>query len=274
MATAKEVLGQLAALAGENEAVLGSNNTTVNKYFNAVGQPYCGYAIWYAVKKAGSNILDGCGNPAYVPTMKSYLEGKGWRVANDQAQAGDIFIYSDQHMGFVYEPVSGSTVITLEGNNTAVKKTAAEAKNGTGTAYEGIGYRKRVLTSEYTVYRPAYDGTDGSGGTETGEEQVKTWQTWLGVDADGEAGPLTMEAAAKKTLQAMLAKYPLKQGMTGDAVHVAQGLLYVAGYDPKGLDGIYGSGTAAAVKAYQTANGLTADGEAGADTFAKLLGWS
>ena len=37
MATADAVLGELAKLAGENEAAVGSNNTTVNQYFGVRG---------------------------------------------------------------------------------------------------------------------------------------------------------------------------------------------------------------------------------------------
>ena len=247
MATAKEVLAQLAALAGENEAVVGANNTTVNKYFGAVGQPYCGYAIWYAVKKAGSSILDGCSNPAYVPTIKAFMESKGWRVSNDQARAGDIFVYSNLHVGFVYEQFSGSTVITLEGNNTAVKKTPDEAKNGTGTAYEGIGYRKLTLTSGYTVYRPAYDGTS-SGGTVGPSVKVELNQ--------------------------------LSKGSTGAQVKTVQRVLYARGIkDDAGnaisADGQYGAATKAAVIQLQKQlfpnNSAKWDGIVGAETWAAML---
>ena len=270
MATASEVMAPLAALAGENEAVLGANNTTVNKYFNAVGQPYCGYAVWYAVKKSGSDILDGCSNPAYVPTVRAFLEAKGWQVSYDQPQAGDIFTYQDDHMGFVYEKLSGSTVITLEGNAT-VYATLAEARAsaaGTG-AFEGIGYKKRTLTSAYGLFRPAY-----SGGGVSNADQVKAFQTWLGVDADGITGPATRQAAAKAMLRAYLTKYPIRWGSFGDTVRVVQGLLYAAGYDPKSMDGAYGADTYAAVKAFQRGRGLEADGIAGVDTVAALLGWT
>lgn len=237
MATAKDVLSQLAALAGEDEAAVGANNTTVNKYFNAVGYAYCGYAIWYAVKKAGSHILDGCANPAYVPTIKAFLQGKGWQVDNSQARAGDIFVYLDQHVGFVFEPISGSTVLTLEGNSTGLRATAAAAKAGIGTAYEGIGYRRRTLGSGFTVYRPAYDGSPSEGESCTilvsllkqGSigAQVKTVQRILhargitgadgrAVTVDGEYGANT-EAAVKKLQKELFPNEPAQwDGEVGD----------------------------------------------------------
>ena len=274
MPTAKDVLAQLAALAGENEAVVGSNNTTVNKYFGAPGQAYCGYSIWYAVKKAGSHILDGCSNPAYVPTIKEFLKNKHTVVKNDAAQAGDIGAYKNDHVFMIWERISGNVVITLEGNAT-VYKTVEEARasaSGSG-AYEGIGFKKRTLDANYTVYRPAYDGTASV--TATDADPVKEFQKWLGgVQVDGKTGCQTLEAALKKVLWVLLDKKPLKKGAKGDAVYVLQGLLYSAGHDPKGLDGDYGTGTVAAVKAAQRAKGLTVDGEAGPETFFALFGWS
>jgi putative chitinase len=58
----------------------------------------------------------------------------------------------------------------------------------------------------------------------------------------------------------------LKSGSTGDDVKQLQKQL---GLTP---DGGFGPGTVAAVKAWQTANGLTADGVVGDSTWAKLMG--
>ena len=238
MATAQDVLAQLAALAGEDEAVLGDNNTTVNKYFDASGQPYCGYAIWYAAKKAGSDILDGCSNPAYVPTIKSYLAQKGWTVSNDAPQAGDIFAYKDDHVGFVYAPVSGNTALTLEGNSTVYATTAC-----TGAAFEGIGYKKRTFTSDYTLYRPAYGGAS---------------------------------AVAEKVGQALTVTLNLLQpGHTGAQVKTVQRLINAAGIDAIDIDGQYGPATKAAVilaqKRLFPADPSEWDGEVGVKTWTALL---
>lgn len=245
MATAKDVLKQLAALAGENEATLGSNNTTVNKYFNAPGQPYCGYSIWYACKKAGSNMLNGCTNPAYVPTLKTFLKGKYTIVKNENAQAGDIFAYSDQHVGFVYAPYSGSTVITLEGNST-VYKTEAEARTSAANSgkYEGIGFKKRTLTSAYTVYRPVYDADTAYG-------------TIISVYVN-----------------------QLSTGNHGPQVKAVQRILYargITGADNKTIevDGVYGANTKAAVVKLQKilfpSESSQWDGTVGAKTWGAML---
>lgn len=68
----------------------------------------------------------------------------------------------------------------------------------------------------------------------------------------------------------------LRQGSTGDEVKKLQNALINAGYDvgSTGADGIYGSKTASAVKAYQKANGLSVDGIAGTQTFGSLYNTS
>lgn len=68
----------------------------------------------------------------------------------------------------------------------------------------------------------------------------------------------------------------LKSGSKGDDVKKLQQSLIDAGYNvgSAGADGIYGKNTAAAVKAYQQANGLTVDGIAGNQTLGTLYGGS
>lgn len=68
----------------------------------------------------------------------------------------------------------------------------------------------------------------------------------------------------------------LRNGSRGDDVKKLQESLKAAGYNigSAGVDGIYGNQTAAAVKAYQQANGLSVDGIAGNQTLGKLYGGS
>jgi hypothetical protein len=84
----------------------------------------------------------------------------------------------------------------------------------------------------------------------------------------------TRLAAAFARWQAVpdvLGDWPLiGPGSRGEAVTRAQGLLVARGFDPRGIDGRFGPGTRAAVVAYQTANGLTADGIIGPMSWAVL----
>ena len=63
----------------------------------------------------------------------------------------------------------------------------------------------------------------------------------------------------------------LRSGSRGTQVKVLQWLLSQNGYSAGSVDGIFGANTLKAVKAYQAANGLAADGIAGKNTWGKLL---
>jgi Putative peptidoglycan binding domain len=62
----------------------------------------------------------------------------------------------------------------------------------------------------------------------------------------------------------------LKPGAKGNAVKQLQRALKSAGYSPGTIDGSYGPSTESAVKQFQQAHGLVADGIAGSKTIAAL----
>lgn len=68
----------------------------------------------------------------------------------------------------------------------------------------------------------------------------------------------------------------LKKGCAGGAVTVLQGLLILYGYScgKSGIDGSFGADTDKALRKFQTASGLTADGSCGALTWGALLAGS
>lgn len=170
MKTVSQMLAPVENLAGERETGTG-NNTTINKYWKAIGAAYCGYTIWYADRQSGKPyLLDGCANPAWCRSLGEWLTAKGWRLKdNSKAQKGDIAFYCEynkkesrwmyQHVFFVYERLSATEFITLEGNN-MVFSTVEKAKlstAGTG-AFEGIGYKKRNMPTSGTwaIFHPPY----------------------------------------------------------------------------------------------------------------------
>ena len=71
---------------------------------------------------------------------------------------------------------------------------------------------------------------------------------------------------------ATLAGCPLmRKGAQGNITKLLQEKLVSLGYSTNGIDGIFGSGTYSAVKAFQANNGLSADGIVGQNTWRKLL---
>lgn len=72
------------------------------------------------------------------------------------------------------------------------------------------------------------------------------------------------------TQQLTLPSTGLKPGTKGAAVKQLQRALKSAGYSPGTIDGSYGPSTESAVKQFQQAHGLVADGIAGSKTIAAL----
>lgn len=107
---------------------------------------------------------------------------------------------------------------------------------------------------------------DGIPGPETLKALVKAYQTELnkqfkrGLVVDGKWGPKTQAASVN-----------IRSGAKGNLTWILQAMLEVKGYSPGKIDGVNGTKTQNALKAFQRANGLTADGVAGKQTWAKLF---
>ena len=155
-----------------------------------------------------------------------------------QPQVGDQAFFGDYgnegHTGIVVA-VSGNIITTVEGNTSG----------GYGVESNGDGvYIKRYNIS--TQYIPGFGRPNwGVVSSNVGNEEV--------TDA---------------------VSYPtIKLGSKGSDVKKAQQLLIAKGYScgTAGADGDFGAGTYNAVKKFQAANGLEADGIVGAKTWAALL---
>ena len=85
------------------------------------------------------------------------------------------------------------------------------------------------------------------------------------VALDGASGAPTDEAPASGSGSSLLSL-----GSTGDKVKQLQGNLIMLGYLNDRADGIFGKNTEAAVRRYQSKNGLSADGVAGSATTSRV----
>lgn len=115
---------------------------------------------------------------------------------------------------------------------------------------------------------------DGEFGSAT-DAAVRAFQKKIGVYTDGVAGPNTLKklyssSAPKTSSPAAIIGESLKLGSEGAAVRTLQKRLKELGYLTGSVDGSFGAATETAVKAFQSKNGLTADGKAGTSTFNKL----
>ena len=127
-------------------------------------------------------------------------------------------------------------------------------------------------------YKGSVDGVFGSGTLKA----LKAFQTRNKLTVDGVAGKTTLaklnsSSAVKATDEDKKEEDDkteetgtLREGSKGTAVKTLQEKLKKLGYYKGSIDGVYGSGTIAAVRAFQTRNRLTVDGVAGEDTL-KIL---
>ena len=107
---------------------------------------------------------------------------------------------------------------------------------------------------------------DGIWGPVSNRALIRAYQQQLNTDfnaglvTDGIWGPRTRAATRN-----------LRQGDRGNLVWIMQAALYVNGFPPVSIDGIFGPNTDNAVRSFQRANNLAADGIAGPNTFERLL---
>tara|TARA_Y200000002_G_scaffold35841_1_gene26221 strand:- start:846 stop:2447 length:1602 start_codon:yes stop_codon:yes gene_type:complete len=90
--------------------------------------------------------------------------------------------------------------------------------------------------------------------------------------ADAPADPAPAPAGLDVTTPNLMKAFNAGGKKAMPSIKAMQQALADAGHDPKGIDGKYGPGTFAAVKAFQQAQGLKADGQAGPNTMKALQG--
>lgn len=260
------------------------------------GYPWCtSFYCWLFVKSFG---VEQARKMLYLP-VNSLAAGcdyaLGYYKKNgafySAPKAGDQIFFSSSrggvaHTGLV-EKVTTSTVYTIEGNTST---SAGVIANGGGVCRKSysigysriIGYGRPKYDAESTpVVQPSnriltvadiqswlnkdYAArlvVDNDFGTLTKKAIVKAVQKNIGTSADGVFGVLS-KAAWKN----------IKRGSVGEVAKLVQAMLICYGYSCGncGADGDFGTGSVAALKRFQSANRLVADGIAGKATAMKLF---
>lgn len=133
--------------------------------------------------------------------------------------------------------------------------------------YIGNGYAVEARGAKYGVVKTAV--------------KSRSWTHWAALPGvlNGEVvqSPTVTEETKEEPSQAVsgtsevIAMKTIKNGSRGTQVKVLQWLLNQNGCDAGTVDGIFGSKTLAAVKAYQQKKGLTVDGICGKNTWNAIL---
>ena len=273
----------------------GANYTYMGVVCGCTPAPYCAETVSTAIlkalgmdKQAAAEALWGrwphlnCGTLAYDAQKAGKFHwswfGRNRKGKSGEAytpQPGDIAVFTDawktrDHTGMV-KSCDGTYVCTLGGNS--------------GNMCRARSY---PLTSAY-IYGYC---TPACYGDETAEpDEIKKFQTWLGVPADGNFGPVSKAAAVRahqKTInaktgadiavdgdfgpQTYYAGEKVQYGDKGGDVSVLQGMLAVNGCDPQGFDGDFGPDTQDAVEAFQARIGISPTGVCDPYTWCRLFG--
>ena len=217
---------------------------------NKNGYAWCAvFCTWAAWKLCGEDRARAekllCQTGPYGASCTSavqYYKQQGRFYTSDPQRGDQIFFWDANktravHTGFVVD-VDDTYVYTVEGNTSSA---AGVVENG------GCVRNKRYPLNYARLYgygRPKYD-----------EESTATTTT------------TTKEGFTVKM-------QTIKKGAKGAQVAALQALLIGYGYNcgQSGADGDFGAATDAALRKYQSRNGLTEDGKAGPKTWAKLLG--
>jgi len=190
------------------------------------------------------------------------------------------------------QPVKATPAPTLQPTAAPTAKPAPKpaAEDYSTLRYKDTGERVKKLQQalkDQGYYNGTVDGSFRSGTYNA----VKAFQKANKLYVDGVAGAKTLKLlwnpqptaapTAKpaatplpQSTQAPAAQTPqrtLRYGAQGADVTALQHRLAQLGYNPGAVSGVYGKDTQMAVKAFQTANGLTDDGVAGAMTLSHLF---
>ncbi len=167
-----------------------------------------------------------------------------------------------KYTGYVYKTYVSVTK-TASSSSSASSTTRLE-KGSTGSDVKDLQTKLKKLG-----YYDAY--VDGDYG-DTTVAAVKAFQKKYNLTADGIAGKETLKKLDSVYENANSAKDDdsLRMGDSGSAVKDLQTKLKKLGYYSGTVDSTFGSGTYAAVRAFQKKYNLTADGVAGSETLKKL----
>ncbi len=190
---------------------------------------------------------------------------------------------------------SGSSGSSSSGSAGSSSSSGVTSTNPNTLKYGDSGSRVTDLQTALTKLGYNPNGIDGRFGAGT-QRAVVQFQKDNGLYADGLAGSKTLALIEQKVAaqgsgstsggsssnssgssssgsssSSNGLSRTLRKGYTGDDVRTVQQRLKELGYYTSSVDGVYGNGSIAAVKAFQKNNGLTADGLAGTRTFQVLF---
>lgn len=218
-----------------------------------------------------SSTIDGKYGRGTETAVKAYQQSRGLTADGKAGLQTRARLEAETGASSAGASSSASTSTTVS-SGTLIRGSTGSSVTQLQTALKNLGYYNGVI-----------DGNFGSGTLSA----VLAFQRASGLKADGKAGAQTQarlysqsasgstsSSSSSTSSSAATFSRILSSGSTGSDVISVQTRLKALGYYTGTVDGKYGSGTIAAVKAFQTSNGLKVDGKTGSGTFAALFGSS
>ena len=253
-------------------------------------------AVGSAQAKAAGTLEFGSRGPEVLALQKDLLS-LGFDPSGADGKFGRgtenaVIAYQDSK-GLKADGKAGAATLSALNADTVAQQTTAgpnvNATNPNTLKYGDQGPRVTDLQTKLNQLGYATNGIDGRFGAGT-QRAVTAFQKSNKMKADGLAGSQTLSTLDRLANQAASAAggsasagstggntgstgvaRTLRKGVTGADVKEAQTRLKALGYYSGNIDGVYGTGSMAAVAAFQKRNGLTADGLAGSKTLARLF---
>lgn len=277
---------------GVTEYPSGSNKQKYGIAFKSNGVAWCCIFQWWIFQQAGlSNLFYGGKKTASCTTLRDFYKSKGQLVTSNYKPGDLVFLHFKkvgvcEHIGLIIG-VNGTTLTTIEGNTGSTN----DANGG------AVMIRTRYRNQITSVARPAYHDVVNVVNTSysPSKTDVKKIQTYLnaeyssGLIVDGIAGTKTKSAIVKALQTELNARYDahlVVDGILGvktkAAVHnlnvVSKGkiqyivqMALILKQDSLVLDGVFGTKTLEAVRAFQKAHNLDVDGIVGKNTMEFLM---
>ena len=177
------------------------------------------------------------------------LTGSKYCGSSDYLMVGDIINNPRAH------------VITCLANGPKVTKAATTTKtSGSDLVKTGQKGLNKLLGGKLVI--------DGKRTPATKKLEVMAVQYGLNKTY---GSALAVDGTFATKTKGVLSRHWVQYGDDNMLVRAVQCLLYTHAYNPKGIDGHFGPGMLAAVKAYQKKAGLTVDGIAGPKTITRLI---
>lgn len=221
-------------------------------FYNSYIRPYAGQiacSFWIARYPSSASIpVSRNPSASYRPSISHPLVG--WQYTSKGSVAG----------------INGNVDISIWYDESGLKESTSTAFSDAAAAITSKLTLPSHITDIQTWLNTYYKtglAADGIYGPKTKAALVKAWQTEIGgLTADGIFGTKSKAAAAS---------HVIRKGSRGILVTIWQAYLVCRGYQPNGIDGSFDAGCHAATTAFQRANGVTPDGQVGANTWAKAF---